>query len=120
METVAGKAAVCIGVRRSGKSTYLYQLIERLAARGVSRRNVLYLNLFDDRLHRLRRGGLGAIVDAAGELSTGRRLAVGKAFDEYWERGGFPEVAGVGRDLRIRIHQEYFDVDGEEGDEPAS
>lgn len=193
VETVAGKAAVCIGVRRSGKSTYLYQLIERLAARGVSRRNVLYLNLFDDRLHRLRRGGLGAIVDAyyslypqkkqaetvhcffdeiqavpgwepfvdrllrtercqvyltgssahllsreiatqmrgralawevfpfsfrefldyrgidaAGELSTGRRLAVSKAFDEYWERGGFPEVAGVGRDLRIRIHQEYF------------
>ena len=31
-----------------------------------------------------------------------------KAFDEYWERGGFPEVAGLERALRIRIHQEYW------------
>ena len=195
LETVPGKATVCIGVRRSGKSTFLYQLIERLAARGVPRQNVLYLNLFDDRLHRLRHGGLGAIIDAyfslypqkkqvetvhcffdeiqavpgwepfvdrllrtercqvyltgssaqllsreiatqmrgralaweifpfsfrefldyrgidgAGELSTGRRLAIANAFEEYWERGGFPEVAGVGRELRLRIHQEYFNA----------
>lgn len=195
IETVTGKATVCIGVRRSGKSTFLYQLIERLAARGIPRQNVLYLNLFDDRLHRLRHGGLGAIIDAyfslypqkkqvetvhcffdeiqavpgwepfvdrllrtercqvyltgssaqllsreiatqmrgralaweifpfsfrefldyrgidgAGELSTGRRLAIANAFEEYWERGGFPEVAGVGRELRLRIHQEYFNA----------
>ena len=195
LETMPGKATVCIGVRRSGKSTFLYQLIERLAARGIPRQNVLYLNLFDDRLHNLRHGGLGAIIDAyfslypqkkqvetvhcffdeiqavpgwepfvdrllrtercqvyltgssahllsreiatqmrgralaweifpfsfrefldyrgidgAGELSTGRRLAVANAFEEYWERGGFPEVAGVGRELRLRIHQEYFNA----------
>ena len=195
LETMPGKATVCIGVRRSGKSTFLYQLIERLAARGVPRQNVLYLNLFDDRLHDLRHGGLGAIIDAyfslypqkkqvetvhcffdeiqavpgwepfvdrllrtercqvyltgssahllsreiatqmrgralaweifpfsfrefldfrgidgAGELSTGRRLAIANAFEEYWERGGFPEVAGVGRELRLRIHQEYFNA----------
>jgi len=195
LETMPGKATVCIGVRRSGKSTFLYQLIERLAARGVPRQNVLYLNLFDDRLHDLRHGGLGAIIDAyfslypqkkqvetvhcffdeiqavpgwepfvdrllrtercqvyltgssahllsreiatqmrgralaweifpfsfrefldyrgidgTGELSTGRRLAVANAFEEYWERGGFPEVAGVGRELRLRIHQEYFNA----------
>ena len=30
IETVPGKATVCIGVRRSGKSTYLYQVIARL------------------------------------------------------------------------------------------
>ena len=47
-------------------------------------------------------------IDGAGDLSTKRRLTIVKAFDEYWERGGFPEVAGLGRDLRIRIHQEYF------------
>ena len=49
-------------------------------------------------------------IDGAGELSTKRRLTIVKAFDEYWERGGFPEVAGLGRDLRIRIHQEYFNT----------
>ena len=49
-------------------------------------------------------------IDGAGDLSTKRRLTIVKAFDEYWERGGFPEVAGLGRDLRIRIHQEYFNT----------
>ena len=195
IETVPGKAAVCIGVRRGGKSTYLYQLIAGLLARGVPRQNILYLNFFDDRLHHLRHGGLGLITDAyyslypekknvetvhcffdeiqaapgwepfvdrllrtercrihltgssaqllsreiatqmrgralswelfpfsfrefldyrgidgAGELSTRRRFMIVKAFGEYWERGAFPEVAGLGRDLRIRIHQEYFNT----------
>ena len=41
-------------------------------------------------------------------MSTRQRLLVRKAFDEYWERGGFPEVAGLDRALRIRIHQEYW------------
>jgi hypothetical protein len=25
---------------------------------------------------------------------------------EYWETGGFPEAAGLGRNLRIKTHQE--------------
>ena len=64
IETVAGKATVCIGVRRSGKSTYLYQLISRLLEQGVPRESILYLNFFDDRLHHLRHGDLGLITDA--------------------------------------------------------
>lgn len=36
------------------------------------------------------------------------RLLIQKAFEEYWNTGGFPEVIGCGRALRIRIHQEYF------------
>ena len=47
-------------------------------------------------------------IDGAGPLSTRRRLVVRKAFDLYWERGGFPETAGLDRALRIRIHQEYW------------
>jgi predicted AAA+ superfamily ATPase len=41
-------------------------------------------------------------------LSTKKRLLVRKAFEEYWETGGFPEVAGPDRHLRIKAHQEYF------------
>jgi uncharacterized protein len=41
-------------------------------------------------------------------LSTKKRLIVQKAFEEYWETGGFPEVLGLSRLLRIKIHQEYF------------
>jgi uncharacterized protein len=193
IETIHGKATVCIGVRRSGKSTYLFQIIQRLLASGVSPQNVLYLNLFDDRLHYLRQDNLDLIVEAyytlypekkntetvycffdeiqsvpgwesfvdrlmrtekceiyltgssarmlskeiatqmrgralsweifpfsfrefldckginsEGAFSTTKRLLVQKAFEEYWETGGFPEVAGLGRHLRIKIHQEYF------------
>jgi predicted AAA+ superfamily ATPase len=193
IETVHGKAAVCIGVRRSGKSTYMFQVIERLLSSGVSRQNILYLNFFDDRLHNLRADNLGLIAEAyysiypekkntetvycffdeiqaapgwepfvdrlmrtekcevyltgssarmlskeiatqmrgralsweifpfsfrefldykeiesEGALSTKKRLLVRKAFEEYWETGGFPEVAGLDRNLRIKTHQEYF------------
>jgi predicted AAA+ superfamily ATPase len=193
IETVHGKAAVCIGVRRSGKSTYLFQVIQRLIAGGISKQNILYLNFFDDRLHDLRKDNLGMITEAyysifpkkknsetvyffldeiqsvpgwepfvdrlmrtekcdiyitgssakmlsqeiatqmggralsweifpfsfrefldykgiekEDSLSTKRRLIVQKAFEEYWETGGFPEVLGLSRLLRIKIHQEYF------------
>jgi len=193
IEAVPGKATVCIGVRRSGKSTYLFQVIKRLLDDGVLRENILYLNFFDDRLHNLQQEGLGLIteayyslypekknvetvfcffdeiqavegwesfvdrlmrtekcevyitgssaqmlskeiatqmrgralsweifpfsfrefldykrIDATGPLSTKKRLLVQKAFEEYWETGGFPEVVGLDRHLRIKIHQEYF------------
>jgi predicted AAA+ superfamily ATPase len=193
IETVRRKAAVCIGVRRSGKSTYLFQVIQRLKDSGVPRENILYLNFFDDRLHNLRQDNLGLIAEAYYSLypekkntetvycffdeiqavpgwepfvdrlmrtekcevyltgssaqmlskeiatqmrgralswemfpfsfrefldwkkieitstpSTKKRLIAQKAFGEYWETGGFPEVAGLSRDVRITIHQEYF------------
>jgi predicted AAA+ superfamily ATPase len=63
-ETVHGKATVCIGVRRSGKSTYMFQVIQRLLDGGVQRQNILYLNFFDDRLHNLRQDSLGPIAEA--------------------------------------------------------
>ncbi len=193
VKALPGKATVCIGVRRGGKSTYLFQTVDWLLGQGVRRENILYLNFFDDRLHNLKQEGLGLIteayyslypekknsetvycffdeiqavegwepfvdrlmrtekcevylsgssarmlsreiatqmrgralswelfpfsfrefldykgIDSAGPLSTKQRLTVQKAFDEYWETGGFPEVAGLERQLRIKIHQEYF------------
>ena len=190
---VPGKATVLIGVRRSGKSTLVFQQIQRLVDGGVPRQNVLFLNFFDDRLAALRYEGLGAVTEAyfslypekkgretvhcffdeiqavpgwepfvdrllrtekcevvltgssarmlskeiatqmrgralswelfpfsfresldsrglesQGALSTRKRLLVQKAFGEYWETGGFPEVLRLDRSLRIRTHQEYF------------
>lgn len=64
VEPVPGKATVCIGVRRSGKSTFMSQLMQRLQDTGVSRQNILYLNFFDDRLHNLQHSGLGVILEA--------------------------------------------------------
>lgn len=190
---VPGKATICIGVRRCGKSTFLFQLMQRLLDAGVPRQNILYLNFFDDRLHMLRHDGPGAVLEAYfelypekkqveqiycffdeiqvvsnwepfvdrlmrtekctvyltgssarmlskeiatqmrgralsweifpfsfrefldsqsiqadGPLSTRQRLIVQKAFDVYWQTGGFPEVVGLDRSLRIKIHQEYW------------
>ena len=188
-----GKATVCIGVRRSGKSTFMFQIMRNLRDTGVSRQNILYLNFFDDRLHRLQHDNLGLILEAyfslfpekkntenvycffdeiqvihgwepfvdrlmrtekcevyitgssaqmlsreiatqmrgralsweifpfsfrefldgkeiksEGPLSTKKRLTIQKAFEAFWETGGFPEVASVDRMLRIKIHQEYW------------
>jgi len=193
IETVPGKATVLMGVRRGGKSTFLFQVIQRLLEGGIPRPNLLYLNFFDDRLHNLRHDNLGLIIEAyyalhpekknaetvycffdeiqavtgwepfvdrllrteqcevyltgssarmlarevatqmrgralawelfpfsfrefldsrgmasEGDLPTKQRLLVQKAFEAFWECGGFPEVADLPRRLRIKIHQEYY------------
>ena len=64
VKPVAGKATVCIGVRRGGKSTFMFQLMQQLLDRGVARQNILYLNFFDDRLHSLQYERLGIILEA--------------------------------------------------------
>jgi hypothetical protein len=192
---VSGKATICIGVRRSGKSTFMFQLMERLLQSGVLRENILYINFFDDRLHDLRHEKLNAVLEAYFSLypkkkntekihcffdeiqivpgwesfidrlqrtekcevyitgssaqmlsrevatqmrgrslswemfpfsfqefldfkhidsikpfSTKKRLLIQQAFEEYQESGGFPEVAGLDRMLRIKTHQEYFNT----------
>jgi len=193
--SVKGKATICIGVRRCGKSTYLSQIMQKLLDKGVPRENILYLNFFDDRLRKLRHEDLGIIAEAyfslypekkqaetvycffdeiqavlgwepfvdrlmrlekcevyitgssarmlsreiatqmrgralswelfpfsfrefldykgiesEEALSSKKRLLIQKAFEEYWETGGFPEVAGLERHLRIKTHQEYFNA----------
>lgn len=64
IEPVPGKATICVGVRRCGKSTYMFQVIKSLLEKGVSRDNILYLNFFDDRLHNLHHEGLGNVIEA--------------------------------------------------------
>ncbi|MCK5916715.1 MAG: ATP-binding protein, partial [Deltaproteobacteria bacterium] len=49
-------------------------------------------------------------LQASGSLSTKKRLIIQKSFAEYWQTGGFPEVAGLNKSLRIKIHQEYFNA----------
>ncbi|MCC7527050.1 MAG: ATP-binding protein, partial [Candidatus Melainabacteria bacterium] len=49
-------------------------------------------------------------VESGSHLSTKKQLIVQKAFEEYSDKGGFPEVAGVERQMRIKMHQEYFNA----------
>jgi len=64
VQPVADKASICIGVRRSGKSTYLHQRMQRLVDAAVPRQNILYLNFFDDRLRLLAEQGPGPALEA--------------------------------------------------------
>jgi len=64
LQTAPRKATVCIGVRRSGKTTLLFQHIRRLLDSGVSMANIVYLNFFDDRLRSLNRDSLGLVSEA--------------------------------------------------------
>lgn len=191
-EIVKKKAFICIGVRRCGKSTLLYQIINDLEKQGIKRENILYLNLFDDRLIDIKAGNLSLIIDAyysiypekkgtekvyyffdeiqevenwepfidrimrtekcnvfisgssakmlSHEIATemrGRslphelfpfsfreflehknvdyknltsknRLFVKNCFDEYFIKGGFPEISNVKDKTRVGILQEYY------------
>jgi uncharacterized protein len=40
--------------------------------------------------------------------STRDRIIIQKTFADFYEQGGFPEVIGLDKPLRIKIHQEYF------------
>jgi len=71
---VPGKATVCIGVRRSGKSTFMFQLMKKLQDSAVSRQNILYLNFFDDRLHSLQHDNLGVILEAYFSLYPEKKM----------------------------------------------
>ena len=62
-EVLPGKAMVCIGVRRCGKSTLMLQQAQALIEEGVRRECLVYLNLFDDRLHGLSAATLGLVLE---------------------------------------------------------
>lgn len=58
------KIKVAIGMRRVGKTYFLYQTILSLLQEGVDKSSVLYLNFEDDRLFPLHQQKLGELVDA--------------------------------------------------------
>ncbi len=63
LAAVPGKAHAVIGMRRSGKTTFLFQLhAERLAA-GQPAERTLYLNFDDERLAELPLGQLNSLVE---------------------------------------------------------
>ncbi|MCK6553750.1 ATP-binding protein [Candidatus Binatia bacterium] len=64
----SGKVIVLVGIRRSGKTFLLLDVIRRLQATGVDRRQIVALNFEDDRLQPLRARDLDAVLHAHAEL----------------------------------------------------
>ena len=70
----SGKIITLSGVRRSGKTYHLFNLIKKLKAKGVSSELVLYLNFEDERL-RLKTEDLDLILQAYRELYPNHDLS---------------------------------------------
>lgn len=93
LPAVPGKAVAVVGMRRSGKTTFLWQcLADRLAA-GVERQALLYLNFEDERLVGMQATDLQWIVEDYYRLAPHlrERQRVTFFFDEIqvvdgWER----------------------------------
>ena len=60
---IPGKANALVGMRRSGKTYRLFDEMQALAASGVPRSRILYLNLEDDRLGRADLGTLDRALE---------------------------------------------------------
>jgi len=73
LQAAPRKATVCIGVRRSGKTTLLFQHIRRLLDSGVPMENIVYLNFFDDRLRSLNRDSPGLVSEAYFSMFPGKK-----------------------------------------------
>lgn len=58
------KIKVAIGMRRSGKTYFLYQKILKILSEGVDKTSILYINFEDDRLLPLNEQKLAKLVDA--------------------------------------------------------
>lgn len=58
------KIKVAIGMRRTGKTYFLYQQILTMISKGISKTSILYVNFEDDRLLPLNEQKLAKLVDA--------------------------------------------------------
>jgi predicted AAA+ superfamily ATPase len=93
-----GKVSVVTGVKGSGKTTLLRQRIQQLIESGVSRENILHLDLADDWLHWLRHENPDLILGAYFELHPQKRGSetVHCFFDEvqFLPHWGYPFKPG--------------------------
>ncbi|OGS37379.1 MAG: hypothetical protein A2293_07850 [Elusimicrobia bacterium RIFOXYB2_FULL_49_7] len=107
-EIVPKKAFVCIGVRRGGKSTLLYQIAHELIKKGTSPENLLYVNFMDDRLAGLRETGLQPVLEAYFSMYPEKKETetIHCFFDEIQEITGWELF--ISRMLRTENGQIYL------------
>lgn len=105
LPTDSGKIITLIGVRRSGKTYHLFNLISELQAAGVAPERILYINFEDERL-RLNGDEMDLILQAYQELHPALKLSECYFFfDEIQEVQGWETF--VAR-LYASISQQVF------------
>lgn len=81
---------VVIGLRRAGKSTVLYSVVQNLVASGADWNQIIYVNFEDDRLEGFSLADFNDIVQVAAELSDKKSYFF---FDEIQIIGGWEKFA---------------------------
>ena len=61
--SMPGKAQAVIGMRRAGKTYFIYQCLSDRLAQGIERERLVYFNFEDERLDSLRAENLGLIME---------------------------------------------------------
>ena len=85
----SNKIITLAGVRRSGKTYHLFNLIKKLKAQGVSAKKILYINFEDERLQ-LTIDQLDLLIESFRELNPEQDLSECYFFfDEIQEVGGW-------------------------------
>jgi len=94
-----------VGLRRAGKTYFLYQIVNELLARGVPKQAILLVNFEDERLASLSSAQLGLVLEAYYELFPERVTGeVHLFFDEIQVVPGWEKfVARLFEEKRYRL-----------------
>ena len=77
---IKGKAVAIIGMRRSGKTTFMWQILSKRLQNGIPRKNLLYMNFEDERLEDLKAIDLQWIVEEYFKYNPDNRDVSGVTF----------------------------------------
>ena len=72
---IAGKAVAVTGMRRTGKTTFLWQVLSDRVAAGLPREGILYINFDDERLADMTAAHLASLLEEYYRLHPGWRDA---------------------------------------------
>jgi len=73
LPALPGKIDAVLGMRRAGKTTFLFQVMQGLLDQGIAKERMLYINFDDDRLLPMTTRNLGSIGDAYFRMFPGHR-----------------------------------------------
>ncbi|MCK5649376.1 MAG: AAA family ATPase, partial [Gammaproteobacteria bacterium] len=108
----SGKIITVIGVRRCGKTSLLYELINTLSDT-IDKEQILYFNFEDERLN-FQADELDLLLQAYSELYPQYDLArCYFFFDEIQNslsEGGFSELIFINKEHALPVLQEYYNV----------
>lgn len=100
------KAYVFIGMRRSGKTWAMYQLMQILLNKGINKEKIIYINFEDDRLLSMQAKDFQAIIEAYFELYP----KYSKNSDLHFFFDEIHEVKGWEQFIRRLLDQEKMNI----------